>query len=160
METTIGYHSATKQSYHTGPDMKELVIRLRDEHPQADRRHLLTLLIEKMREDDEWLIVTAEYGLNNMLNNIEKLERQQKPRTRKERAKAQNAIRIKIKDVKEQVSMLGLIMPNGKSMRYCTGPEMVEFGGWQAKIGKATIKAKKKMVGQALNEAEIWKLRG
>jgi hypothetical protein len=53
--------------------------------------------------------------------------------------------------VKETL-LLDLVMPNGTTMRYCTGTQMAGFGMAYAKIAE---KAGDAMVGEVMVEAEV-----
>lgn len=58
-----------------------------------------------------------------------------------------------IEQIKAQIVMLDLTMPNGKAMRDCTGADMAKFGNRYAKI--AARVGKSGVVGEVLNEEQV-----
>lgn len=48
--------------------------------------------------------------------------------------------------------LLDSVTPNGKPLRYCTGTECTQFGGWYCDIGK---KVGTRIVGQMMQESEL-----
>jgi hypothetical protein len=93
--------------------MKEMVTRLGEEYPQADKNEIVRRFLMRAREDDEHLKAAVEYAVVSTWNTIE-IEAGRR----------------------EQLIMLDLIMPNGKRMRYCTGAEMEKFGNAFLKIAE------------------------
>ena len=70
-----------------------------------------------------------------------------------ERASARDQQTALVEHIKAQIVMLDLTMPNGKSMKDCTGAEMAKFGNRYQKIAEKVGKAK--LVGAVLNEEQV-----
>lgn len=58
-----------------------------------------------------------------------------------------------IEQIKAQIVMLDLTMPNGKAMRECTGAEMAKFGDRYQKIADRV--GRSGVVGEVLNEEQV-----
>lgn len=58
-----------------------------------------------------------------------------------------------VASIKAQLIILDLVMPNGKTMRDCTGTEMAKFGNRYHRIAERVGKAK--TVGSILNEDQV-----
>ena len=152
MELNInGKHGATRQSWsRTG--IRTVYRELKSEHPKAGHDRLVRLLAERLREDDEALEAAADY----VVTNCEEAENGYKRRAvapPEQRAKAQAEKDEKVEAIKSQIMLLNLEMPNGKRMRWCTGAEMVRFGGAYTRIGKRV--GSTKIVGSELSEAQV-----
>lgn len=70
-----------------------------------------------------------------------------------ERTAAKLKHREIIEQIKAQIVMLDLTMPNGKAMRDCTGAEMAKFGNRYQKISARV--GKSGIVGEVLNEEQV-----
>lgn len=104
-------------------------------------------------EDDELSRACFEYIAKNFEPLLRKLEARENPKPQPEaREREIEAIQD---DIRQQVVLLNLEMPNGKQMRYCTGTQMLGFGKHYQAIGK---KCGSKMVGSVLNEDEVRRL--
>ncbi len=150
----VGYHAATRQSWQRD-SIRTAIAELRDSNPKATEDRLIKLFAERMREDDELLNAAAEYAVINAVNSIARASERPpaKPEERAARAEQQTAL---VENIKEQVMLLNLEMPNGKRMRWCTGAEMTKFGGAFTKIGKKI--GATKIVGQEMDEKQVRQL--
>lgn len=70
-----------------------------------------------------------------------------------QRAEAIAQERDAIEGAKAQIMLLNLTMPNGKTMRDCTGAEMAKFGNRYQRIAEKVGKAK--TVGSVLSEDQV-----
>jgi soluble cytochrome b562 len=70
-----------------------------------------------------------------------------------QRAEAKAEQRDRIESIKAQIVLLDLTMPNGKTMRDCTGAEMAKFGNRFQKIAERV--GKTKTVGSVLSEDQV-----
>lgn len=61
-----------------------------------------------------------------------------------------------VESIKAQIVILNLTMPNGKSMRDCTGAEMAKFGNRYQRIAESVGKGK--LVGDVLSEEDVRKI--
>jgi soluble cytochrome b562 len=155
METQIGYRSATQQTWKGDP-IRTAVIRLRVEHPRASREKINAMLAVAAREDDDLLEAMAEYCGNNTQNAIEQSERRRASTVRptpQEAAETKAEVRATVENIKAQILLLNLEMPNGKRMRYCTGAEMEKFGAGYRAIARKVGKTKR--VGEVLDEKGV-----
>ena len=154
----VGYHAATRQSWQRD-SIRAAIAELRDKSPDATEGDLIKLFAERMREDDDLFNAAAEYAVINAVNSITRTSSVGRPPTQHEerasRAKQQLAV---VENIKEQIMMLNMEMPNGKRMRWCTGSEMTKFGGAFTKIGKRV--GASKMVGSVLDEKQVRQIIG
>jgi hypothetical protein len=70
-----------------------------------------------------------------------------------QRKNVQAASRAVVENIKAQIMMLDLMMPNGKPMRDCTGSDMATFGNRFQKIAERV--GKKAKVGDILAEEDV-----
>lgn len=147
--------AVTHQSWQKD-SVRTAVACLREANPKASESRLVTLFAEKMREDESLLLAAAEYVVILAVNSIERSANARAvkaPERRAERAATQAAV---VENIKEQVMLLNMEMPNGKRMRWCTGAEMQKFGGAFTKIGKKV--GTTKTVGAVLDEKQVRQL--
>jgi hypothetical protein len=83
------------------------------------------------------------------------IDRERGPRPKRPAAVTAATVEASVKMVRAVV-LLDLIMPNGKSLRACSGGECAGFEGWfkriTAKVGP------KQIVGEVLDEAAVQKI--
>lgn len=147
----LGYRAATQQSYSDEPSMKELVIRLRDEYPQAGIDEIVRRFQERAQSEPEYLIASVDYAVRTTWNGIEKLRSiPRKPATvlAAERQQRETVI----DQVREQL-WLNKAMPNGKLLRYCTREDIAPWGPGFSKIHKKLKPGQ--TVGDALDEEQV-----
>src|SRR6516164_1704973 len=84
--------------------------------------------------------------------------KQRKPPEPPERERAHSVKRQLKARVQEEAKLilLDLLMPNGKTLRNCTGADCECFGGWFTRLAKHV--PAKKLVGDVLNERDVRKL--
>lgn len=148
----VGYHAATRQSWQR-ESIRTTIAELRDANPQATEDRLIKLFAERMKEDDDLLNAAAEYAVINAVNSITRTSAARQPAKPEERAARAQQQTALVENIKGQIMMLNMEMPNGKRMRWCTGAEMVKFGGAFTKIGKKVGSAK--TVGSVLDEKQV-----
>lgn len=153
----IGIYGASRQSWKEDP-ARALLLEIYQANKGKSDKELAALFLEEALENTRVTTSALEYFATNGLNRLRAEFPDSESAIKRARMRQESTKRVhEIKqNIKERMVMLGLTMPNGKVMRYCTGTEMIGFGGWYAKIGK---KVGRKMVGQVLNEDEIWKLK-
>ena len=157
----VGYHAATRQSWKRD-NIRVAIAELRDANPQSTEDRLVQLYAERMKADDDLLQATAEYAVINALNSMERKApaastSRPAPAPQERAARAQEVEKM-VSSIKEQITLLNMEMPNGKRMRWCTGAEMMKFGGAFTKIGKKVGSTKN--VGTVLDEKQVRALMG
>jgi hypothetical protein len=70
MELNIGHQSAKRQSWRA-KNVRQLVMRLKSEHPKADEDRIIKLFRDIAREDDEYFEAAIDYAVHNALNALE-----------------------------------------------------------------------------------------
>lgn len=154
-----GYHAATRQSWKRD-SIRVAIAELRGANPQATEDRLVQLYAERMKADDDLLQATAEYAVINALNSMERkapAASRTAPAPQERAARAQEVEKM-VSNIKDQITLLNMEMPNGKRMRWCTGAEMMKFGGAFTKIGKKVGSTKN--VGTVLDEKQVRALMG
>ena len=163
IHTGIGELGATRQTWRSRT-VRELVAELVAEHPNASEAKLLREYIARCQADEDDMVAALTYAFDNNYRSFRKhaASVEEKAHRAVEKVKvAQAAARVAqkhaeaVKNIKAQVMLLNLPMPNGKLMRYCTGEEMAAFGKAYTKIAQ---KAGRKQVGEVLSEQELHKL--
>jgi hypothetical protein len=148
----IARQAVTHQSWNK-ESVRTAVAELREKNPKADDAALARLFAERMRADDKLLEAAAEYVVILAVNSIERsiiTRTTNTPQARIVREAQQTSV---VAAIKEHVMMINMEMPNGKRMRWCTGAEMVNFGGAFQKIGKKA--GSTKTVGAVLDEKQV-----
>lgn len=156
METDSAYRQAfAHQSWHRG-SIRELMTGLIDEYPRMNDEGLVRLAIERMREDEEWLIAAGEYAAMQTLSTLHRRKEAMPTPALSipvERAHSKAQQQILVEKIKDQIMLLNLEMPNGKRMRYCTREEMAGFNKGYDRLIKKMKPGQ--MVGQAFDEAQV-----
>jgi hypothetical protein len=151
--------AAFRQTWRAKP-VRELLAQIIAENKDADEKTLRREFRAAVRDDDDYFLAVADYAFDAAYRALTLQKGRPSAALRATRA-ADAAERAAahartVKGIQEQILLLNMEMPNGKRMRYCTGAEMTSFGRGYERIGKRVGKAK--LVGEALNEAEIRKI--
>lgn len=151
MELNLGRLGATRQTWKPS-DVRNLIMSLIDEHPKASEERLRKLFLEKIREDDDYLIAAADYAFTN---NFRALERQRinDPRAPIAALMKQREETSEVETIKSQISQLNLEQSNGKRLRWCTREEIMKFGSGYQRMAKKMKPGQ--LVGQAFNEQQV-----
>lgn len=132
---------------------RDLIIEVIEKNPEADRKtrfeEFRTLLQDS---GDDYQRAVDFYFFINMHDYLT-TNRSHRHRVPLDRAAAKQHQSIAVENIKAQIVMLDLTMPNGKSMRDCTGSEMATFGSRFQRIAEKV--GKTKIVGAVLNEEQI-----
>lgn len=140
---------------------RELLHRLIAEHPKADEDKWRRLFWREVQGDEALIRSIVEYWLDNNLRSMLAGDRRAAARKQTAADVAVETATVKAK-VRERVRkeakilLLGLLMPNGKPLRHCTGDDCRKFGGWLAGVARAV--PAKKQVGDVLSEGDVRKL--
>lgn len=154
----VSRQPVTQQSWQKD-SVRTAVADLRTANPRADDTRLASLFAERMRVDDALLSAAAEYVVMLAVNSIQRAQAAQPTvRPEKNRAAATAQQDAVMANVREQIILLNMEMPNGKRMRWCTGAEMLKFGGAFTKIGKKV--GTTKIVGQVMDEKQVRQIVG
>lgn len=154
MEASLGQRGATRQSWSRS-SIRAVIFELQTDNPLVDHDALVKLLAERMRDDDDALIAAADYAVTAAENAQDGYSRggARRRRSPQESARERAEIAAAVENIKSQILLLNLEMPNGKRMRYCTGAEMAKFGKAYERIAKKV--GSTKMVASVLSEAQV-----
>lgn len=153
-----GTLGAKVQSWH-GANPRELLKRVIDDNPGADRPALFALFKEALQDDDEYIAAIVEYWFANNYNSIIHT-----PLSRPTNAATYERT---VADIKEQlgkkikesaaIALLDMVMPNGKTLADCTGGECMtlrrNIGGWLLRVARR-VKTDE-TVGSTLTEEQL-----
>lgn len=159
MEMNLGLRGATRQSWEDN-NLRVAIREIIAKHPKAKHDRLVQLLAAQMRDDDDLLLAAADYAVANAVVALNRNVAPEPappsvrhPVSEEEREQRKQERDTIVESIKSQILMLNLEMPNGKRMRYCTGAEMIKFGGAYQRIGRKV--GAMKMVGSVLGEKEV-----
>jgi hypothetical protein len=151
MQAELAYKQAvSRQSWHRD-SIRTLMVTLIDQYPGENDDGLIRRAIDKMREDEEWLVAAGEYAAMQTLSTIHRRKEMAiDPVARQEHRAEQQA---QIEKIKDQIMLLNLEMPNGKRLRYCTREDLAGFNKGYDRLVKKMKPLQ--MVGQAFNEDQV-----
>ena len=132
---------------------RALLAKIIADNPHLDEQQWRELLWDQVKDDTTLLYAIVEYWLDNNVRSITD-ERTAKKKARVNQTTVKQTLVGKLRD--EALKLLDLVMPNGKTLRQCTGQDCRRFGGWATRIAKHV--PAKKMVGDVLSEAQVSKL--
>lgn len=156
-----GKYGAKVQSWHHASP-RNLLKRLIEENPKADKKALLKLMRAELLSEDgiDYLYAVIEYWFSNNYDSISKPpEKRRAERVVREKAVAKvaevvRAKAIKVIEEKAQIMLLDMVkLPTGKTLRESTGKECAKAGGWLSRIAEKVKPGQ--MVGAALSEDEV-----
>lgn len=172
--TDTGVRGATGQSWR-GANPRDLLKRVIDDNPTADRVALFRVFVEKLNEEDDgdYMQTIIEYWFANNYHSLIAARLTAGERSRS--AEAADAERSEASAQREEwiagtteklrekiaeeatVALLDLMMPNGKLLAACTGQECVtlgrQMGSWLRKVGHR-LKSDE-TVGAVLTESDL-----
>lgn len=133
---------------------RDLVADVLSELPDADRSEQFKLFQEMLTENHKYQRSVDWYFFSAIASYLDGSRHGIRPhRTSEQKAQTERVVSNAVEAVK--LSILNLIMPNGKPARDCTGTEMGRFGAGYSLIAK---RVGTKIVGKVLSESEIRKL--
>lgn len=152
-----GVYGAKVQSWRRS-NPRDLLKRMIDEMPGADKSALLSVWRDLIRQPDneDHLDAIIEYWFSNNYHSLVDQPRSRLPATKAQHRAAVSATTAVIKERATRMVLLDMVMPNGKALRDCTGRDCQRVGGWLSKIA-AKIKPGEK-VGAKLSEAQVRRL--
>jgi hypothetical protein len=159
--TDTGTIGAKVQSWHAA-NPRDLLKRVIDDHPGADRAALFHLFLEKLKEEDDsdYVDTIIEYWFVNNYHSLIGFtaKRQQAAKAQREEWVAGTEAKLSQKIAEAaNVVLSEMIMPNGKQLAACTGQECVDLqrrmGSW---LGKVVRRVKPdQAVGDVLTEEDL-----
>jgi hypothetical protein len=124
---------------------------LLQEHPYADTEHLVSVLCDRLRRDEDLLEALARYAIRQLELPQITMQRERAP------ALSRKMIQKAAKLAANHILLLNLPMPNGLRLRFCTGTYIAKLGGKLTLVGK---RAGVKLVGDVFDEDSLRKLLG
>lgn len=145
----VGLSGASKISDRSP---RELVLKTIEDNPGIEKRAAFELFLIAVGTDRGYWRAMAFYFFVHMWEYAFGPATRSKPDPvqQLEMKERQTAL---VENIKAQIIMLDLTMPNGKAMRDCTGAEMAKFGNRFQKIAEKVGKAK--TVGSVLSEDQV-----
>lgn len=150
-----GTYGAKVQSWKRA-NPRDLLKRLIEEQPRADKETLFKAFRDQVRGDDgeDFLDSIIEYWF---ANNYHSLTERPSPAPSKAAKRARvEEIKATIKARAAKMILLDMVLPNGKPLRDCTGRECAKAGGWFTKIA-GQVKSGD-IVGKVMSETQVRKL--
>jgi hypothetical protein len=143
----VGTYGATQLSWEHN-SARNLLLRIREEHPKVDERTLAKHLRDRAAEEDCELAIFL-YFVRNALGALTRRSKRRNPATSKRAAKTKLRLRL-----------LDLVLSNGKLLRDCTGRECERLGKQDQKRGLflqrvAAEVGPTKHVGDVLGETRL-----
>lgn len=130
---------------------REMLINLIDQHKDSTKEDLFKQFRGHLEDEPGYRRAVDWYFFINMYEYATTSRNRNKdPVQRAAHAAGQ---REAVDNIKAQVVLLALIMPNGKAMKDCSGAEMARFGNRYQKI--AARVGKNKTVGAVLSEDQV-----
>lgn len=173
MTTGPGLYGAKVQSWHKA-NPRDLLKRLLDEHradaisfDQTLKKKVLAAFRDAVREDEDYLDPIIEYWFSNNYHSL--IEAPREVTTPAQRSQMRQSVVETVKKAVERriveeakIALLDMVLPNGKSLRDCTGKECAalgpKIGGWLTRVA-GEIGPRQK-VGSALTEDRLQALYG
>ncbi len=149
VESSRNGASALAKSASDNP--REMLIKLIEQHKDSTKEDLFKLFRSHLDDEPGYQRAVDWYFFINMYEYATTSRNRNKDPV--ERAEARQRQEQLVESIKAQIVLLDLTMPNGKSMRDCTGAEMAKFGNRYQRIAEKVGKAK--TVGSVLNEDQV-----
>lgn len=161
-----GVRGATGQSWRAD-NPRDLLKRVIDEHPGADRPALFRLFVEKLKDEDDsgYMETIIEYWFTNNYHSLvvarsgaDPAERRSAAAAERERWIAGTTEKLREKIAEEAaIVLLDMTMPNGKTLAECTGQECADLsrrlGSWLHKVARRV--KPDETVGAVLTENDL-----
>lgn len=150
----LNLHS-TGASFAKDSGPRDLIVSLVEDNPGADRKELFEKFARSLnKKSKDYRRAIEWYFFVNMYEYLTGSRHRQRDPV--QLAEVRQANRNAIEQIKAKIVMLDLVMPNGKTIRDCTGHEMASFGTRFKKV--AARVGKVNSVGSVLSEDELQKL--
>jgi Cu/Ag efflux pump CusA len=137
---------------------REIIVSLVDRNSSASRDELFEFFQEELRNrpgfqrsvDWYFFINMYSYATGVRSGDVATKKRHDSDKNSDQQG---NVVRGVVENIKGQVMLLTLSMPNGKPMRDCTGQEMASFGAAYKRVADKV--GKTKTVGEVLDEDAV-----
>jgi hypothetical protein len=130
-----------------------MLLDLMESHAEKTKNEIFEMFRDALAEDQSYQRAVDWYFFLHMYDYATDPRRSGPAPDPVQRAEARVQRREAIQRVAAQIVMLDLTMPNGKTMRECTGAEMAKFGNRFQKIAEKV--GKTKTVGAVLSEEQV-----
>jgi hypothetical protein len=160
-----GIRGAKVQSWKPA-NPRDLLKQVIGDNPGSDRRAVLALFRERLREEDteDYINTIVDYWFANNYYSLVTpglLPNRDTAASRIRRETRQIAETVKAKIVLGATIVLSeMVMPNGKNLADCTGQECADLaehlGGWLVRVSRAVKPGER--VGDAIDEARLREL--
>ena len=152
--TTTGKTGAKRASWSKA-NPRDLMLKIRKANPDADVQQMFACLLEEMEKprNKKYQRGIYEHFNANSYRSLVHDEKENESGEDKDKAKAAAAAAAKdIMKTAMDIELMTFLMPNGKELGDCTGPELRVFSGWASrladKIGNHTVR-------EILNEHQL-----
>lgn len=144
MQTNTSNTSRTRQgaaanARRAKKNALDVLAEMIESHPTWGRDRLYNQWRDAVESDDGYLCAVMDYTFTNYYERLEKDRNRTPAKTLKEREADKAAVQAKadaiVSKFKEAV-LMEHVMPNGKKLGDCSGPECVTAGGFFACIGR------------------------
>lgn len=158
--TDTGTRGAKVQSWRAA-NPRDLLKRVIDDNPGADRAALLKMFNEALQDDgDDYIETIIEYWFTNNYQSLVAPRFAQEAKRQETYNQAVAGIREQLRKRIEEgaaIVLLDMTMPNGKRLADCTGSECIvlrrSIGGW---LGRVARRVKPdETVGATLSEQQL-----
>lgn len=105
---------------------------LRTENPQRSKNWIIAAWKDRIAADPDLQDAVNDYAAANCWSQLESSDKQKSPapKTGEQIAEERERIARVVGDAAKKLTLLELVMPNGKKLRNCTFKECGEFGSW------------------------------
>jgi hypothetical protein len=146
-----GSNGAKRQTWKNG-NPRELLKRMIESSPRASQQTIQDKFEAAVEGDPDYLAPIIEYWFANNYRSLVHNRPEVVKVTREVRTAQVEAVKQTI-IARAPIVLLDLAMPNGKSLRDCTGKDCAKAGGWLAKLAEKVKPSQK--VGDALSEKDV-----
>jgi hypothetical protein len=133
----------------------DFVFKLIEKHGK-DKKAAFDVFREELADNPAYQRAVDYYFFTNAFDSATRDragERSRRAEKIERQIDARNAVRQFVEEIKSNIVLLDLTMPNGRPMKDCTGAEMAKFGNRYQRI--AAKVGKTKTVGSALSEDQV-----
>lgn len=168
-ELQIGVQGAVRQSWTHDDTLRRKLFELKRDNPEASADEIRRLHWEWVEENPGLLALVHQYWFDNhhaYLTTARDYRAEEERRAERAvvraalRARAADDVKRRIIAAAPKIALLGMMLPNGKPLRECTGRECErmgrQVGGWLVRVGCRVGRSSK--VGDVLNEDDLRRL--
>lgn len=135
-----------------------LMVELCDDNPQLSKESIIKKWKQKCRADTAYDDAVYDYAGANMWSQLARNRPIAQPIRTREQYESQRAEAAAfVKSKADQLTLMDLVLPNGKKIRHCTFAEVGKYGGWLKLL--ATKGKPSEIVGDKLTESDLQLIR-